>query len=106
MPWRNIIISCDDKSAEHHVHKILHMTGWTHFVRTLRNTCLKPRPLAGVLLVPEHSLQDLLVPSWHKTHRTQQLQHCDLGLEVLSGQTLRDHVDPGRVGEDVCSTSL
>jgi len=54
---------------------------------------LEARSLGMVLLEVQHGLEDLAVATRHQADRTEDLQHGDLRLYVLSRQRLRYRVD-------------
>lgn len=65
---------------------------------------LKSGSFAGVLLVVQHGLQNLLVAPRNQTHGAQDFQYGHLRFNVLCAQTLSNHINTLRVSQDVSPT--
>lgn len=65
---------------------------------------LKAGSFAGILLVVQHGLQNLLVAPGNQAHGAQDFQHGHLRFNVLCAQTLSNHINTLRVGQDMSPT--
>lgn len=74
-------------------------------VQVVDNT-LETRPFGMVLLKMQHRLEDLPMAARDQADRSEDLQHGDLRLDILSRQRLGYRVDGGRVRENVCPSVL
>lgn len=65
------------------------------------STHLKAGSLAGILLVVQHGLQNLLVAPGNQAHSAQDFQHSHLRLNVLCAQTLSNNINTLRMSQDM-----
>lgn len=66
---------------------------------------LEPGPLPCKPLEVVDAVEDLPVPAWDETHRSQDLQHVDLTLDWLTSDRRGYRVEGGGVSQHVCSPS-